>query len=270
MLIATLMSVYAGDSAEHFRLAVQSILQQQFEAGITSRIYLGVDGPLPADVAATLDELSPRLHLVSRSSANQGLAATLNRLIGGLEDEVFVFRMDADDIAIATRYQTQIDYLRAHPGIDILGTDIIEFDMASGRRRLVAFCRGPHDALRRLHMRVPVAHPTVCFRRSALDRTKGYPLTGTNEDVSLWFACAREGLRFDNVHAPLLEFRITEKFWGRRSLKKAVSEWSCYRHGITSLHGPFNWRQAYPAMRFLLRIAPRPLAKWLYSSSLRS
>jgi hypothetical protein len=141
--------------------------------------------------------------------------------------------------------------------------------MSSGQRRQVAFCSGPQDAVGHLHMRVPVAHPSVCFRRHALDRTNGYPLTGTNEDVSLWFVCAREGLRFDNVHEPLLEFRITEKFWGRRSLKKAVSEWSCYRRGITSLHGPFNWRQAYPAMRFLLRIAPRPLSKWLYGSSLR-
>lgn len=269
MRIATLMSVYAGDSAEHFRLAAYSVMHQILDGGIEARLYLGVDGPLPAELESIVEELLPRLHLVSRSSTNQGLAATLNRLIDYLADESFVFRMDADDIAAATRYQTQINHLTTHTEIDILGTDIVEFDAVSGQRRQISFCHGPHDALARLHKRVPVAHPTVCFRRRVLDCMR-YPLTGTNEDLSLWFACAVAGFQFDNVHEPLLEFRITENFWRRRSLRKAVSELACYSRGISSLHGWCNWRQAYPATRFLLRIAPLPISKWAYGSAYRS
>lgn len=267
--LATVICVYSGDSAEFFREALDSVLGQQLAPTFESRIYLGVDGPVSPEVDRVIDEYASRIFFVYRSGTNQGLATTLNGLLRCLRDEEFVFRMDADDVSLPTRYQKQLDYLATHPAIDILGTAITEVDIAGGEEREVRFSTGPKDAAANIHKRVPVAHPTVCFRRRVFCEVGGYPVVGTNEDIALWFECLRRGLLFDNVPSSLLRFRISPAFWRRRSLKKARSELLCYVRGIHSIDGLFTLRYVYPLARFLIRVAPTFVSKWAYRSSFR-
>ena len=268
--IATLICVYARDSPEFFREALDSVLGQQLAPAFESRIYVGVDGPIQPELARVLDDYAPQLFLVYQAPINRGLATTLNELLHRLGDEEFLFRMDADDVSLPNRYQTQLDYLAAHPTIDILGTDITEFSAGKGEDRVVHFCVGPEDALASIHKRVPVAHPTVCFRRRVFRQIDGYPVVGTNEDIALWFECLRRELRFDNVPVSLLRFRISPNFWQRRSLSKARSELLCYLRGIRSIHGLATVRYLYPLGRFMMRVAPAFISKWAYRSSLRT
>lgn len=266
--IATIMSVYAGDNATQLRHAIESIVNQSFSEPVDSRIYLAIDGKISNELNSTIEDYRDKIHLVHQNNTNKGLAASLNTLISMLEDEEFIFRMDADDRSHADRYQSQLDYFKSFPEVDILGTDMVEVDMSNGSRRQVTFCKDPEDAISRLCMRVPVAHPTVCFRRHVIDRVGGYPLTGTNEDVALWFRCAKEGFKFDNVKKPLLDFSINHNFWKRRSYKKAFSELRCYTAGIWQLDG-VTWKYVYPLARFAMRIAPNWLSRRLYNSKIR-
>ena len=266
--IATLMAVYHGDDPQALATALESVLGQQFTDDVESRLYVAVDGPVQTDINRVISEYEKYIYRVYRLERNCGLAASLNALIKELGDEEFVFRMDADDRSHIRRYQAQLDYFRQHPAIDILGTDIVEVDIENGTRRLISFCRGPDDALARLCWRVPVAHPTVCFRRPVLDCVGGYPTSGTNEDIALWIHCAQKGFRFDNIHQPLLEFTICPNFWRRRSISKAVSEMRCYITGIWAMHG-FTWKYVLPVLRFALRIAPQWLSRLVYGSSIR-
>lgn len=265
--IATLLCVYAGDRAELFSAALQSIIDQTLGPEIESRIYLGVDGPLPPALADAVQAVEGRLFQVTRSPARQGLAATLNGLLERLQDEPFVFRMDADDVALPQRYARQLAHMLLHPDIDVLGTAITEFDELTGAERTVRFASGPEDALAQLHRRVPVAHPTVCIRRRVFDRLPRYPENGSNEDLGLWFACALQGFRFDNLPESLLRYRISASFWQRRSLEKAGSELRCYLRGIYALRGPWTLAYAFPLLRFALRLMPTPLARWAYNSA---
>jgi glycosyltransferase involved in cell wall biosynthesis len=267
--IATLIGVYAGDSPELFTTAMQSVCAQRLPSDVVSRIYLGVDGPVSEALEAVIAQFRDQVFIVHRSPRNQGLARTLNALIGQLTDEDFVFRMDADDEALPDRYRLQLDHMASHPDIDILGTAIIEVDCQTGEERHVAFAGGPQDAVQNIHRRVPVAHPTVCMRRSVLRIIGGYPVVGTNEDVAMWFACVRHGLRFDNLPQHLLRFRISTAFWKRRSFDKARSEFWCYVRGIHALNGLLTWKYAYPVLRLSVRLAPTAVAKWAYRSSFR-
>lgn len=267
--VATLMAVYRGDNHSELEVALDSVLNQIFTEDIESRLYLAVDGPVTEEINQVIAARENHIHRILRLDQNRGLAAALNSLIKLLTDEVFVFRMDSDDRSHSNRYQTQLDYFRENSDVDILGTDMIEIDTQTGNRRRVSFCNGPDDAIAKLCQRVPVAHPTVCFRRRVLDRVGGYPLAGTNEDVALWFRCAQEGFQFDNVKQPLLDFTIGPNFWNRRSYKKAVSELRCYAQGIWAMEG-LTWKYAYPLARFSLRIAPSWVARKVYNSKLRS
>ncbi|SDZ74745.1 glycosyltransferase [Acidovorax soli] len=266
--IATLMAVYRGDNPVALVAALESVQGQQFVDNVESRLYVAIDGPVPAAINTVLAEHEKNIYRVVRLERNGGLAAALNVLIKELSDEEFVFRMDADDRSYLGRYQAQLTYFRQHPDIDILGTDIIELNTESGVRRHVSFCRGPDDALARLCRGVPVAHPTVCFRRHVLDRVGGYPQAGSNEDIALWFRCAKEGFRFANVHQPLLEFTVGPNFWSRRSVDKAYGELRIYTKGIWVLHG-MTFKYVYPLLRFMLRLAPHWLSRLIYNSSLR-
>lgn len=267
--IATLICVYGGDAPEYFRAALQSTLDQSLRPGIESRIFLGVDGPIPDALEQVIQDYSDQLFVVERSNTNRGLANSLNALISRLTDEEFVFRMDADDLSLPDRYQAQLDYLTTHPEIDILGTAITEVDCVTGEERNVAFCRSPQDAIETIHRRVPVAHPTVCFRRRVLNTVGGYPPAGTNEDVALWFECLRVGFKFDNLKQAYLRFRISETFWRRRSFRKARSEFMCYLRGIYALDGLFTTKFAYPMLRLMVRLAPVSVSRWIYRSTLR-
>lgn len=118
------MAVYRGDDPIEFRAAVNSIVTQKFTAPVDSRIYLAVDGPVPEALSREIDSIEPELYRVVRIKVNGGLANALNTLIGELDDECFVFRMDADDRSEPERYQIQLDYLAKATKVDILGTDI--------------------------------------------------------------------------------------------------------------------------------------------------
>lgn len=266
--IATLMAVYHGDDPVLLKRALDSILYQNFTEPVDHRIYLVVDGHIPPATQAVLAANEGLLHQLIRHPENRGLASALNTMIDALADEAYVFRMDADDVSHEDRYQQQLDHLKAYPDIDIVGTDIVEVDTQSGRRRQVRFSSDPEDAIRSLCKRVPVAHPTVCFRRHVLDEVKAYPDNGTNEDVALWFVCAKKGYRFGNVHLPLLEFTVGKNFWNRRSFNKAYSEFKCYVQGIWLLHG-ITWRYVFPILRLGLRLSPRAISQIFYDSPIR-
>ena len=227
-----------------------------------------MDGPVPQALACVIDAVEPRLYRVVRIEKNDGLANALNTLIGQLEDESFVFRMDADDLSDPKRYQAQLDHFTKAPDIDILGTDIVEVDSEAGMRRVVTFSRNPQEARDQLHWRVPVAHPSVCFRRDVLNAVGGYPDVPFNEDVALWFRCAELGFVFGNVAQPLYLYRIDDRFWKRRSYAKAFWEWRCYVEGGMRLNG-LSWKLILPTVRLLTRFFPNWLQRKVYNSRLR-
>ena len=262
------MAIYGRDDPELFERAITSVLDQATPLDVEVRVYLGVDGPLPEALERVVRQFEPRLFAVSRSLVNMGLARTLNRLISLRGDETFFFRMDADDVSLPGRFLAQLTYLAEYPGIDILGTAIIEEQTESGERRVVAFARDPADARKCIAKRVPVAHPTVCLRARVLDTVGEYPAHRGNEDIAMWFECMKAGFTFDNLPTPFLLFTVGKDFWNRRSFDKAFSEFACYDRGIHSLEG-WTWHYVYPAARLAVRLSPTAISKWFYGSRLR-
>ncbi|MEL6216005.1 MAG: glycosyltransferase, partial [Pseudomonadota bacterium] len=192
------MCVYVGDDAELFERALRSVLDQTYADG-PIRIYLCVDGPVPDAIESVLAHHRDQLRCVVRNEIGQGLAKSLNRLIGQLADEAFVFRMDSDDYAVPERFALQATHLRAHPEIDILGGGIAEVEKSGDVIREVRY---PAEAARirtLIAARNPVAHPTVCFRRAAISVFEAYPETAINQDWALWFEVLQLGLSISNL-----------------------------------------------------------------------
>lgn len=263
------MAVYHGDEPSALSRALESVLAQELSIDAKIRIYLAVDGPISEIVRRTIQSFSPYIHRVLWFKDNRGLGTVLNEIIAVRGREEFFFRMDADDICDRKRFDRQVCYMLDHPEVDILGTDMVERDPVTGDRRIVRFALSSGDARSMIAWRVPVAHPTVCFRARTFDKVPRYPQVQFNEDIAMWFACMKAGLVFDNLHEPLYEFTIGEGFWKRRGIIKAWRECITYTRGIWAIYG-FTWRYLFPLVRMFTRIIPAGWQKKLYASPIRS
>jgi glycosyltransferase involved in cell wall biosynthesis len=265
--VGVVISVYGGDDPELFERALASIERQEFDGG-PLRIYLCVDGPVPPAIASVVERRSRSLHRIVRNDVNLGLAKSLNRLLDVLEDEAFVFRMDSDDFSHPDRISAQIAAMEARPQVDILGSAIHEVDRAGKRMRTVRYPESAAEIRNFIARRNPLAHPTVCFRRRAIERFAHYPEVPLNQDWALWFECLKLGLTLSNVPAPLVDMTVSENFFRRRGARRALDEFRILVRGIRSIHGP-TWRYLYPVLRLAFRLLPQGLIRRAYASRLR-
>lgn len=261
------MSVYGKDDAQLFARALDSMIMQDYERGPV-RIYLCVDGPVSEALEDIIRRYTDHFYRVIRNEGNLGLARSLNRLIDVLEDEAFVFRMDADDFSHPHRVRRQVEFMERNSKIDILGGSISEIDKSGKLLKILTYPDDQKDIYNLLPRRSPLAHVTVCFRRRAIDMFKYYPDKITNQDWALWFKCISLGIRISNIDDVLVDVTITNDFLKRRGAGRAFREFTITMTGIWKTHG-LTWKMIYPILRFCFRLLPRPLSKMAYKSSLR-
>lgn len=266
--VAVLIGLCGGDRLAWFRTAIESVMAQDYHGQI--RIYLGIDGPLPDDLERWISSHKIFFYKVVRNQSNIGLSKTLNRLLEVLEDEPYLFRMDADDLCLPYRFSQQVTFLRANPAVDVVGGAIWEF----GENDNVSWMRSyprEHDAIRRYIVKAnPMAHVTVCFRRRFFSKLPAYPdKYRYNQDLALWVWGLRKGVVMANLDVPLVCVRTSADFFRRRSYARAMSEFQFYFVAIYDLHG-LNWRMIFPLTRFFLRLLPPSLVRLIYHSKARS
>lgn len=258
---AFLLPIYGGSDAALFRRALESIFAQTVGSSEIN-IYLGIDGSIDEELEAVVDEFSTKIYKVIRSPVCQGLDRNLNALIASLENEEFIFRMDGDDVCLPNRVSLQLNYFNNHPEIGILGGAIQEIDFEGKYMGVRTF---PKCAKVRNYIRYacPLAHPTVVFRRSAINTLGGYPVSGLNGDLQMWFAALQKGIQIDNLDEPVLLYQVDQGFYTRRSYTKAFGEAKAYIVGNYRLRG-INLALLFPILRLIFRLMPSQVVKLIY------
>ena len=262
MKIAVLICVYAGDNLEHFKESIDSIKNQSKSCRLN--IYLHIDGEIPADMNAYIEQES--FHCVVRSNPNVGLALGLNKLIERLGEEDFIFRMDADDITVPGRFEYQLDYMVTHPEVDLSGGSIGEF--LGQEDNIVSVRKYPlinSKIQRTLYRASPLAHVTVCFRRGFFDKFGVYPTSYPfNEDLALWIQASQNNAIFGNIEQILVNVRM-DGAYERRRVSKAWPEFKLYStHNIKNFRVPI-----VPVIRLIFRYLPKSIVKSIYNSPFR-
>jgi glycosyltransferase involved in cell wall biosynthesis len=102
--------------------AVNSILHQTYS---NWELILIDDGSKDKTLKIAKSFEDSRIKVVS-DGLNKKLPTRLNQSIAMSKGKYFA-RMDGDDISFPERLQTQVEYLEAHPNIDLLGTGTIIF-----------------------------------------------------------------------------------------------------------------------------------------------
>jgi len=212
-----LISVYAGDRADHLRLAVRSAVEQQTLQ--PDEVVIVRDGPVADDIAVQLDMLAVRgvagvPVTVVPLERNQGLAAALTVGLEVCRHDV-IARMDADDVALPERFARQLPLIAQ--GADLVGSGMLEFEndtaIIVGRRVPPV---GHEHISRYARLHDPFNHPTVVYRRDAVRNAGGYRALHVMEDYSLFARMMISGARVENLAEPLVMYRVGLGAYARR------------------------------------------------------
>ncbi len=128
-----------------------------------------VDDDSDEECKACLNAICQHLdyvHIV-HNETNYGLTKSLNIGIEASSGE-FIARMDADDFSVRNRLSKQVNYLKRHPEIDIVGSGVVSF----GEKSVFmspAYGYDNNEAQCMLFFSSTLCHPSVMMRRSFLD-----------------------------------------------------------------------------------------------------
>jgi glycosyltransferase involved in cell wall biosynthesis len=137
----------------------------------------------------------------------RGFAASLNEGCLLARGE-YVARMDADDIAYPDRLQRQLEFLRAHPRIAVLGGGYVRIS-PTGEPVGQGGVPTTHEAIAEALQRVScIVHPSVMMRTDAVRAIGGYrPALLHTEDYDLWLRMS-ERHEIANLAEPVLYYRL--------------------------------------------------------------
>ena len=265
---SVLMSVYGQVSPEELNQCLRSLKTQTRQPDQT---VIVMDGPLPEPLHQLLKAYQAyQEHAVELVpiAKNQGLIHALNTGLKHCRGE-WVIRMDADDIALPTRFEVQLAMLESQPDIDVLGCSMLEFDIDPTRpSRLKPALQTHAEIAAGLPFRNPINHPTACIRKARLDSVGGYPGLALLEDYYLWSKLLIGGARFCNITEPLYLFRFDDKTLTRRGGKRNFRNEIWLRRWMYD-----NGLMSYPrfclfvCIQSILRFAPLAIRRFLWEKS---
>lgn len=201
-VISVVMSVYNGQ--KYLRESIESILNQTYK---NFEFIIINDGSTDSSGEIVLSYDDPRICLIDNKE-NMGLTPSLNKAIRLSRCE-YIARQDADDISLAKRLEKQLDYMKSHPQVAVVGCfgNVFNTDGivgAAGDLRLSGKIIN-----RRLAKKNLLVHGSVMMRKTPLAKVGYYrEFFRHSQDYDLWLRLSEH---FDLAILPefLYQYRIT-------------------------------------------------------------
>lgn len=253
-------SVYKNDNPEHFKKAMDSLLNQTV---LPSEIVLIIDGPIPAELDEAVNSYkSNKLFNIVRFEENKGLGIVLKTGVEIANNEL-IARMDSDDISLPNRFAEQLKYFEEHPRIDILGGDITEFidneENIICKRELP---KSDNEIKAFMKSRSSFNHVTVMYKKSSVLKAGNYQHLALVEDYYLWLRMMNAGCVFANTGTVLVNVRMSEDAYRRRSgFKYFKSQLALQKYMLKN--------KQIGIISFLMNLAKRFIVHVLISNKLR-
>jgi glycosyltransferase involved in cell wall biosynthesis len=210
-----LLPYYANDTGEYLDRSLRSAVQEQSRP--PDEVVLVQDGPVGDDLRAVVARFrasSPVPVTVVDLQQNLGLGRALDAGLAACRYDV-VARQDADDISLPQRFATLVPLIEA--GGDLVGSGLLEF--GTDETDVVGQRTPPTDPAtiaRYARFHSPFNHPSVVYRRSAVQAVGGYEDLPLLEDYWLFVRMIHHGARVRNVAEPLIHYRVGAGAFARR------------------------------------------------------
>ncbi len=212
-IVSVILPVYNGE--DHLIACIESILYQTFK----EFEFIIVDDASTDNTPQILQEFAmkdTRIRVVTHKE-NQKQTAAANTAIKNANGK-YLARMDADDIALPTRFEKQVIYMEENPNIGLLGSwvDIID----DNEEILKVWHTHPSNGYLcwNLLFGTSFAHSSVMMRSNIVKKV-GYYQSPEAEDFDLWSRISR----IANV-ANIPEVLQQKRVWGGQLALKVPTE----------------------------------------------
>lgn len=266
--VIVLLPVYRKDSPAYLRLSVDSMLAQTYKP---LHILIGIDGSIEGELADTIQSYARQERItILPFEENRGLAATLNDMIRWAQTQGYTYfaRMDADDISLPERIEKQMDFLLAHPDIDVVGGATNEIDEnGNDRHKINHYPLTPDACYRYFAKRNPVAHPSVIIKQSFFDKAGCLyrPEFRQNQDTMLWFDGLKKGAQIANIQDIVLNFRVNGEFFIKRRNGWTYAKGLLKERKTINQELHYGWKATlYAYLLFMFRISPSWIIRLAY------
>lgn len=266
MQFSVLLSIYSKENPLHFDEALTSIWDEQTLK--PDEIVLVKDGPLTPELEQVIKEWKNKLKdkfIVSALEKNEGTGRAKNY---GLQlcNHDYVAIMDADDISTSDRFEKQLNYLKVHPEIVVLGGQLIEFKDYKDNyisQRTVPLTQD--EILSYSKKRSPFNHATSIYKRKSILKVGGYQHHLLMEDYNLWIRVLAAGYKVANLPDVVLYVRSDGMHGRRRGWVYVKGEWQLFR-----LKRELKFQGFLPAfslfvIRSSVRLLPASLLQKVYN-----
>jgi len=271
MKCSVLMSVYKNDDPDFLKVALESIYDKQTRK--PDEIVVVFDGILNDKLYSILNEFrkgKESIVFYYPQEVNRGLGEALKIGTEKCTGD-YIFRMDSDDISDAQRFEKQYLFMEMHPDIDVVGTNIAEFNTSLDDSMRMRVCPEKHDDIVKMgKRRNPMNHVSVCMRKVALEKCGGYETLLLLEDYYLWLKMIASGCKLGNINEPLVYVRVGNGFDSKRGSKIRIKGWKVLQQFMLS-NDMINVFEARVNMLYirLFVIIPPSLKRVLYDIVLR-
>ena len=200
--ISVILPVKNG--ADHVQQAIQSILSQTF-----TNFQLIIINDSSADNTWSILKNFTDERIVLLNNPDPGLVNSLNLGLKHADGE-FIARMDADDIALPERLAKQFNFLCLNKEIGVASCLVEPLPLTgnnNGYAFHVAFINNiitPQEHYINRFVDSPVAHPSVMFHKSLVDKYGGYIEFTGPEDYDLWLRWLDNGVKFAKIPEVLM------------------------------------------------------------------
>ena len=253
---------YKKTNAEYFDNAIKSIINQTVSADNIHLIQDGEVNELLTKIVTKYEKEYSNIKLIVLPK--KGLPYALNQSIKQSDTEYYA-RMDADDIAVKNRFESQINYFQKNTDLEILGSWAYEFENDYKNESLY-INKTPieNDQIERyIHYRNPLVHPSVMFKITVFDKIGYYnEKMYTDQDLELWGRALKNKINISNIDEPLLYLRIEGRLI-RRSQFSAIKRQIKIRYSYNTCSFKLN---VLKLAAIILRVLPNSISNWCYQN----
>ncbi len=204
--ISVIMSVYNGE--DYLAEAIESVCNQTFknwELIVINDCSNDSTGQILSEFEARDERVK-----VHTNEVNLRLPKSLNKALS-LAKGKYVARMDADDICISTRLQTQFDFMESHPDVSLSSCRFLTIKngvLSSGGCGL----RNDSESLKALLLVTnPILHPGIIARSEDIKKLEYDTTLTCTEDLELWTRMVANGMKLEILPEYLMVYRLHDK-----------------------------------------------------------
>jgi len=263
------MCVYKNDNPEHFKEALESVINQTRQP---DEIVLVIDGPITKSInEVIINYESNTFFKVIRLPKNVGHGNARRKGLDNCTYELIAL-MDADDISVSDRFEKQLKCFEQNKDLSIVGGNIKEF--INSVDNIIGIREVPQDdsEIRSyIKKRCPFNQMSVMFKRSEVEKAGGYLDWYCDEDYYLWLRMYLSGATFKNLKDCLVCVRVGEEMYQRRGgwkyfKSEAKLQGYMFNHGIINIVTYIN----NVAIRLILQVLmPNKLRGFIFKKFAR-